>query len=166
MTFSAADLPVDFPNPLSDLVKALPQVEPKSRQLSAAQIDALTSKVDEAVGPIHTVLDGTLAYDRNWRTAVFRGETEYDQEIEDRIRSSLESWAQGAEAFLSALHHFKSFGIHPAVAETLRPRLAEVRAMLTPDDEFFEGEGLDELTAGALAEDERGETVEFRAMGE
>ena len=39
--------------------------------------------------------------------------------------------------------------------------------MLTPDDVFFEGEGLFyDLTARRLEEDERGLTVEFGTMGE
>ena len=38
--------------------------------------------------------------------------------------------------------------------------------MLTPDDEFFEGEELDGLVAEAIVEDEAGRTAEFRVMGE
>ena len=38
--------------------------------------------------------------------------------------------------------------------------------MLTPDDEFFEGDALDELATRGIEADERGETVEFTEMGQ
>ena len=166
MIFSAADIPIDLPSPFGGLFEYIQTIEPASQQVSQAQLDSLASKVDKAIAVAHSFVDMILEYDLKWRTSVFRGETEYNEAIENRIRSSLKSWADDVERLLLPISSLQEFGFNPASLGTLHPRLAEVRSMLTPDDEFFVGEEFDKLTAQALGEDERGLTVEFREMGE
>jgi hypothetical protein len=166
MIFSVADIPMEMPNPLGEIVEHIPMIELANRNLSQAQIESLTLMANDSVARTHELLERILKYELEWRTSVFQGETEYDGAIGNRIEAALKWWADATEALLSKMEALGQFGFRPASLETLRPRLADVRRMLTPDGEFFEGDELDELTAEALREDERGLTVEFRVMGE
>jgi hypothetical protein len=166
MMFSAADIPVQGPDSFVDFLEQLGEIEAPADGLSPAKIEALTSKADESAALTHGFLDHILDYDVRWRTAVFRGETGYDPAIEERIEAGLRTWLNLTESLLARLEPIRSWGFRPASLETLRPRIAEVRNMLTPDDEFFEGEELDDLTEKAISEHEAGRTVEFRMMGE
>jgi hypothetical protein len=166
MMFSAADIRVQETDSFGDFFEQLGKIEPVANRLSPAKIEALTSKADESAALTHGFLDHILDYDVRWRTAVFRGETDYDPAIEERIETGLRAWLNLTESLLAKLQPIRSWGFQPASLETLRPRIAEVRNMLTPDDEFFEGEELDDLTEKAIAEHEAGRTVEFRVMGE
>jgi hypothetical protein len=166
MIFSVADLPMPMANPLDEIVEHIRKIEPTIDHPSQPQLESLTFLVDECVARTHATLDRILEYDLKWRTSVFRGDTDYDEAIGNHIEACLQVWADATEALLSKMDALGHLGFHPASLETLRPRIAEVRSMLTPDGEFFEGDELDELTARTLGEDERGATVEFRAMGE
>ena len=52
----------------------------------------------------------------------------------------------------------------PADLLNLRTGLDEVASLLTPDDEFFEGEGLDRIVGEAVEEYALGETIEMNEM--
>jgi hypothetical protein len=166
MIFSVTDIPTQVPNHLYEIVEHIGNIETTSQGLSRAQVDSLTSKTDESVASTHAFLDRVIQYDVKWRTSVFLGETEYDEAIENSIREALKSWADMTDSLLVRVGDLKALGFFPASLETLPPRVAEVRSMLTPDDEFFEGDELDDLTGRAFREDEQGLTVEFRVMGE
>ena len=166
MFFSVADVPVQGPDSFGDIFEQLGKIGPATSQLSPTMIERLTLKADESAALTHGFLDRILDYDARWRTAAFRGETEYDPAIEDRIEAGLRSWLNLTESLLAKLEAVRSWGFRPDSLETLRPRIAEVRNMLTPDDEFFRGEELDEMAAKAIAEHEAGQTVKFQVMGE
>jgi hypothetical protein len=167
MNFSAADIPILSPDSFGHIFEQIRKNGPEQGGLTPAQIEDLAAKTDDCVAMAHSLLNDILQYDVIWRTSVFQGETEYDEAIEKRIESGLRSWAEGVEHLIEALDHFRSCGApHSESMEALRPRLAEVRRMLTPDDQFFEGEELDDLVAEAIVDDEAGRTAEFRVMGE
>ena len=166
MSFSAADIPVFSANPFGEVFEQIRKSGPERGGLTADQISDLASKLDDSVARTHAFLDHVIQYDLKWRTSVFQGETEYDEAIEGRIEGGLKFWADATGRLLSELDGFRRYGVYSESIETLRPRLAEVRKMLTPDDEFFEGEELDDLAAGAISADKSGQTTEFRAMGE
>lgn len=166
MIFSVADIPVQASDPFGEIVEDLRKMERPNLKLTQAQNVEIASKVDDAVARSHSFLDYILQYDVSWRTSVFRGETEYDQKIQDRIEEGLRRWAKATEYLISNLDKLRQNWVCPESLETLRPRLDEVRSMLAPDDEFFEGEALDDLAAKAVTEHESGSTVEFLVMGE
>jgi hypothetical protein len=166
MIFSPADILPPAILAFGDIVEPIRGIDPGRDGLSPAQVAAILPRIDDSVARTHAALEFILRYDERWRTSVFRGETEYNEAIERRIESYLVALADAAQSLVSGLDRYRAYGVYAASMETLRPLIADVRKMLTPDDQFFEGEGLDGLTARAIEEDDRGETVEFRAMGE
>jgi hypothetical protein len=162
MSFSVADVPSLVPDAFSGIFESVPP-SPRAPQ---AEIERLTLMINNSVANAHLALNQILGFDLEWRTSVFKGETEYDAAIEERIEANLKLWADATDLLLTNLDKLKSRGFCPPSLDTLRPLLREVRSMLTPDDQFFEGEALDELTEGAIEQYERGQTVEFQVMGE
>jgi hypothetical protein len=166
MIHSIADFPVQPANPLGEIVEDLRKLDPMNRPATQAEILSLVSKIDDFVSRSLAILDHLLECEASWRTFVFQGKTEYDVEIEKHVEESLKDWADRADGFLSSFDTLVSGGISAESVETFRSRVAEVRGMLTPDDEFFEGEELDDLAAQAITEHESGATVDFLVMGE
>lgn len=166
MSFTVADIPALMPDTFGVVFEQMRDIEPARVALNQEKIAALTLIADESVARACQSLDEILEFDVEWKTSVFEGETEYDQAIQDRLDVVVKIWAEGVEAFLSSLDALKPMGFQLASLDTLRARLAEVRNMLTPDDEFFRGEELDEMARAAIDEDEAGRTVAFEVMGE
>jgi hypothetical protein len=166
MSFTVADIPTLMPDTFDVVFERMRHIEPARAALSQEQIAALKLSADEAAAQACQILDGLLDFEVEWKTSVFEGETEYDQAIQDRLDVVVKIWAEGVEAFLSSLDRLKPMGLHLAGLDALRSQLAEVRSMLTPDDEFFRGEELDEMARAAIEEDEAGRTVAFEVMGE
>lgn len=166
MSFAAADIPAQMPDTFIGVFEQIRDLERHGGGFSPEQLAALMSGADRAVAMSLQALDEILDYDLEWRTSVFEGRTEFDQAIQDRLEAYLGLWVESLEAPLSILEGLKPMGFDPPGLETLRARLAEVRSMLTPDEEFFRGEKLDELAKAAVDEDEAGHTVPFEVMGE
>ena len=166
MIFSPADIPNAATIPYGEVVEQVRRIDLGRSKPTSAQISDLMSRIDDSVARTHAAFDFILRYDAKWKTSVFRGETEYDEAIEKRIETALGNLADSSETLVTLLDRSKVYGLHSESLETLRLRIAEIRKMLIPDDQFFEGEALDELASRAIEEDDRGETVEFRVMGE
>jgi hypothetical protein len=163
---SLADFQIQTPNPFGEIVEDLGNMETPDGPATPAEILSFVSKMDEAIARTLALLDHILEREATWRTFVFQGKAEYDVEIEKRIEEILKNLADRTETVLFKLDPLRSKGICPESMETLRNRIADVRSMLTPDDDFFEGEELDALANQAIAENDSGATVNFLVMGE
>ncbi len=166
MTISPGSPSTMMGEAFGEAIRSFRDLDMRSLPSTAAETASIRLFVEEAVANGSSLFDAFLRFDVNWRTAVFRGEIPYDEATESLIADNIRKWVENGEAFLSVVDQLEAGGMVLPDVEPFRSRVAEGRGMLTPDDEFFEGEGLDELTARAIDEDDRGLTVEFKAMGE
>jgi hypothetical protein len=166
MMISPADPSIRMGKAFGESVRPLSLASLLGRPATAAEIGSLVLTIDEAVGVGNMAFDAYIRFDLNWRTAMSGGKVEYDESTDNLIRDGLRTWALDAARLVSVVDSLAGFEVATVPLETLRGRIVEVRDMLTPDDQFFEGEALDRLAGEALAADERGETVPFEVMGE
>ena len=166
MSFTVADIPAQMPDTFGPIFARIGEHDPERLVFDREHIHSLTLMADDSVARTHRLLNLILDYDVRWRTSVFQGDTEYDQAIQDRIESGLRFWADSTEALLAKIDALQHTGFRPISLDTLRPRVTEVRSMLTPDDEFFRGEELDDLARAAIDENEAGHATAFQVMGE
>jgi hypothetical protein len=164
MTISPASPSTGMGLAFAEVVRSFRGLEGSNRPMSSPDFALLRLFAEEAIAIGVSAFDATLRFDASWRTSVFRGEIPYDAAIESLIGDNIRMWVENGESLLESFDRPTLQRVDLPDFEPIRSRVAAGRAMITPDDEFFEGEGLDELTAQAIDEDERGLTVEFGTM--
>lgn len=110
------------------------------------------------------LLDRILQLDEDWRSGVLSGQIEYSADIDQGIQDLFRKWFETTERSLELLASFEQQGFHVKDAGEYRRRFHEVRAVLTPDREFFTAETLTPLREQALEEHSQGRTVEMRSL--
>ncbi len=99
--------------------------------------------------------------DARWHKAIFDESISYRESDREELINFYQSWHTVTGKILAKLG---SSGLTDT--DILQSGYAEVGGLLTPDDQFFEGEELDELVQDAIGSLDRGETVEMREMGD
>lgn len=108
----------------------------------------------DLVAKANYLLGRILDLDSSFREHVFRKSFDYSPEVESRLEDVLKQWLD------LAIHVDPSGQLSEAgqAVEELRSNIQDVRDMLTPDDEFFQGEGLASLRDDAIRAHRAGET--------
>jgi hypothetical protein len=166
MMLSPSDPSILMGKAFGEMIRPLRDITPLSEVPTGPFAASLLLFIEESIASGITVLDADIRFDLNWRTTVFRGLIAHDEATERLILDNIKDWIGFSEALIETVVSLENHGLKVPSAELLRARIVEARAMVRPDDEFFEGKALDHLTTEAVAEHDRGETVEFTEMGQ
>jgi hypothetical protein len=113
----------------------------------------------------NSAFDDISGYDVFWHTAVFRNEIEYLPAEEAKILGAYREWHEHANRLIEILASLDSSGQPIPNLDELKANRRKAQAILTEDNDFFEGEALDHLAEQAIAAFDRGETEEFSEIG-
>jgi hypothetical protein len=119
---------------------------------------------EELLAHANAIFDAVSSWDTLWHHKVFAEAIPYDAGDDQRIVELYTLWLQPADYLLGEIDRFERAGCAVAAAAEFRRNCAEVRGILTPDDEFF-GAELIPLQEEARAAHRRGETEEFDDLG-
>ena len=133
-------------------------------------LDAAPAYVDKKpisrVASMNTLFNAISGIDTVWFTLAHQGMFPGDEDGIGLITQLYREWGEAGWALLSSL---ETHSIPPAESigiEQLKDNLDEVRGILTPDDEFFDGASLLPFQLAADEAYRNGETAEFEEMGD
>ncbi len=104
--------------------------------------------------------------DARWHKAIFEESIPYRESDREELSNLYQSWYTVTGNMLAKLGRLEEACLDLTDTVILQSGYAEVGGLLTPDDQFFEGEELDGLVQDAIMSLDRGETVEMREMGD
>lgn len=99
--------------------------------------------------------------DEKWRSAVMRGQVQYDPSFEEELTQFYQWWIQSGEIALEELDRIESTGMDVDHAADFRIAINEVRGILTDDREFFCSDKLVELKDRAIDDFRAGKCEHF-----
>lgn len=98
-----------------------------------------------------------LSIDSDYRDFVYDHPSNYSPAQDELIRQLAADWTElSTEILTEATSSHDEFGVQGF--EELRHKVEEMRNILAPDDEVFEGEYLDDLSVQAIEEQQKGST--------
>jgi len=109
------------------------------------------------------ILDQMNKFDESFRLDAFAGKLTPDTcaEIFRDLEAIYHKWLAASLMHLRIMDTLHHKGISVEGSERFRNAVADVLSMMTPDQEFFSGTGINELRDTALDAHARGETTEW-----
>lgn len=106
------------------------------------------------------IFDAINSFDEKHQLRVMRGELEFDNTHNEKIREAYRWWLTPCEALATRIESLRKSGFNVDHAEQFLSNCREAKGILTDDAEFFKNESLVNLRDEALDEHRAGESIE------